>query len=148
MMTQCLKISLTYKGAKLKQSTYQKIVNNTLRWIDMQHIKVTVSVRDDINRGRGYFYTKEIMLPSWLYECDPCYRIYYTIHELVHCLIGYAHDKTFKKIEDILLSLWDISIERKSVYPRRLYYNNKEVFNIPHQIKTIRSMLNEQETGN
>lgn len=127
----------------MDQKSYQKIVNSTLRWLDLQHIKVGVTIRSDIDRGRGYYDTKEVQLPAWLEECDPHYRIYYVVHELTHCLLGYRHDKPFKRVEDVLLGLWDIAIERKKVYPKRLFHDGKEVLNIPHQTKLLRSVINE-----
>jgi hypothetical protein len=128
----------------VNEPTYQKIINTTLRWLNLDTvIKVKVTINLEIDRGRGYYDTKEMELPPWLDECDPSYRIYYALHELAHCLIGYKHDKAFKRLEDILLSLWDIRIIRKSVYPKRLFHLEQEVFNIPTYKYTINKHIKE-----
>lgn len=128
----------------MELNTYQNIVNTTLRWLDLNKVmKVSVIIRTDIDRGRGYFIEKEIQLPSWLETSDPGYRLYYVLHELSHCLLGYKHDKTFKKIEDVILDLWSISIERKKVYPKRLFWHGKEILNIPAQQHTIEKLKEE-----
>ena len=110
-MKHTIKISLEIpKDDALTMEGYQKVADDTLECLDL-NIEVTVTIAD-IARGRGYFVEKKIMLPVWLSEHDVVYRVYYVIHELVHCLLGYRHDKSFKKVEDVLLDLWGIEIIR------------------------------------
>ncbi len=121
------------KDSALTVEGYQKIVDDTLIILNLEcEIAVTVTIAD-IARGRGYFVEKKIILPAWLCEYDLAYQIYYVIHELVHCLLGYKHDKVFKKVESILLDMWDIRIVRLRVYPKKLFLDGKEIFNIPYK---------------
>ena len=130
-MKDSIKISLVIpKGGALTIEGYQKVVDNTLECLEL-NIVVTVTIAE-IMRGRGYFVEKKIMLPAWLSEHDVVYQVYYAVHELVHCLLGYRHDETFKKIEDVLLDLWGIEIERKKVYPKKLFLKGKEIINTPY----------------
>ena len=117
----------------MTEDAYQTIVNHTIRWVEYTQ-KVKVTVNNLLKAGRGYFLEKRIEMPKWIERYDINYRIYYVIHELTHCIVGIEHDDDFKKVEDILLSLWDIRIERKSIYPRKLFCNNKEILNIPYKV--------------
>lgn len=113
----------------MTENAYQKVVDHTTRWIEYLH-KVTVKL-NDIPRGMGFPATKEIELPLWINKYDVIYRIYYVVHELVHCIVGHKHDATFMKVEDVLLALWDIKIVRKKVYPKMLFWREQEITNIP-----------------
>jgi len=118
------------KDGALTIEGYQKVVDNTLECLEL-NIVVTVTIAE-IMRGRGYFVEKIIMLPVWLTEHDVVYQVYYAVHELVHCLLGYRHDETFKEVEDVLLDLWGIEIVRNRVYPKKLFLEGKEIFNTPY----------------
>src|SRR3989339_2128186 len=102
-------------NAPLKCRDYKKILDYTRSLIDYDPV-VTVTIAD-IRRGMAYYDKKKIILPTWLNEFDMVYQVYCVIHELVHCMIGYKHSETFKKLEDILLSIWGIEIVRMRVYP-------------------------------
>ena len=135
----------------MELETYQKVADTTLRWLSLDKVvKVKVLIRDDIDSGRGYFDRKEIHMPAWISSCDPGYRLYYVLHELIHCLIGYKHNQTFKQVEDTILDLWDIKIKRKRVYPKQMFWHDKEILNIPAQHKmsylTNKEATNEKST--
>lgn len=83
-----------------------------------------------VARGRGYFLKRKIILPEWVSEYDRFYQIYYAVHELCHCMIGYEHNEAFKMVEDCLLNLWDIKILRMRVYPKKLFREGREILNI------------------
>lgn len=118
-------LGIKTKGA-LSCDDYKKIIDSTIAWLDMEmDVSVTIA---DVKRGRGYCEEKKMILPLWLNECDTAYQVYYAIHELTHCLLGYRHDKSYKKVEDVLLGLWGIQIVRKKVYPKRLFLDGKEIF--------------------
>ena len=114
----------------MTREAYQLMINHTTRWIDYIH-KVSVSIDPALSCGRGYPDTKEIILPSWLSRYDVMYRMYYVLHEMVHCMVGIKHDSTFMKVEDVILALWDIRIVRKKVYPKQLFWKDLEIDNIP-----------------
>jgi hypothetical protein len=113
----------------LKCDDYKKIVDFTVAWLKLE-FDITVKIAD-IDRGKGYFNEKKIILPAWLDEYDVAYQVYYVIHELAHCLLGYKHDESYKKAEDFLLSLWCIQIVRKRVYPKKLFLEGIEIYNLP-----------------
>ncbi|OGM12058.1 hypothetical protein A2V80_02330 [Candidatus Woesebacteria bacterium RBG_16_39_8b] len=124
-------------NAPLKCRDYKKILDYTRSLIDYDPV-VTVTIAD-IRRGMAYYDKKKIILPTWLNEFDMVYQVYCVIHELVHCMIGYKHSETFKKLEDILLSIWGIEIVRMRVYPKRLFLDKREIFKIPGRQNLIDS---------
>jgi len=125
------KIGIKSKGS-LNPKDFKRIVDHTISWLEIGiEINVTVIVAN-IDRGRGYFNEKKIILPVWLSEHDVAYQVYYAVHELVHCLLGYRHDEAFKKTEDVLLDLWGIEIVRNRVYPKKLFLDGKEIYNTPY----------------
>jgi hypothetical protein len=81
--------------------------------------------------GLGFYVDKHIIMPTWLDDYDPIYKVYYVLHEMVHCMTGEKHDEIFKRVEDVILALWDIKIIRKKVYPKVIYWREQEVENIP-----------------
>lgn len=133
------------KDGALTTEGYQKIVDDTLLCLEL-NIVVTVTIAD-ITSGRGYFVDKKIMLPVWVSGCDVAYQVYYAVHELVHCLLGHRHDKTFKKVEDVLLGLWGIEIVRMRVYPKKLFLEGREIFNIPYNQRYADSSEIEDEAA-
>lgn len=102
----------------------------TKRWVDY-NVPVDVAVIEILSSGRGWFLEKKIELPKWINKYDVAFRLYYVVHELVHCMIGTEHDKNFKLVEDKLLAMWDIRIVRKKVYPRGIYYHGVKITNVP-----------------
>jgi hypothetical protein len=114
----------------MKEEGYKHVINSTKRWIDYSY-PVSVIVDEMLSSGRGWFYDKKIELPTWINRYHVSFRIYYVVHELVHCIVGVKHDDTFKRVEDKLLALWDIRIVRKTVYPREFYYHGKKIRNVP-----------------
>ena len=138
VMKKLFKILGIKTGCSLGCDDYKKIVDCTIAWLEIE-MEVSVSIAN-IERGLGYFNEKIMILPLWLNECDIAYQVYYAIHELTYCLLGHRHDKTYKKVEDILLGLWGIQIVRKNVYPKRLFLDGKEIFNFkndsPNYVKT------------
>ena len=81
------------------------------------------------NRGmarprRGYF-----TVPTWAWKYGEHYVMYYTIHELTHFSNGgMRHGDVFKQIEDTLLALFDLEIERKKVYPKCIRHKKVVVY--------------------
>lgn len=128
----------------MTEDTYQMVINHTLRWIDYIH-SITVTIKPNLPYGMGFPRTKEIVLPDWLSRYDPLYRMYYVLHEMVHCMVGIKHDATFMRVEDVILSLWDIKIVRKKVYPKQLFWKDQEIENIPSK---ERKNGNEQKAVN
>jgi (p)ppGpp synthase/HD superfamily hydrolase len=122
---------------------YQRIINHTRDWIDYNK-KIVVSINEDIPCGRGYPQTREIELPVWLNSFDVMYRIYYVIHEMVHCLTGIKHDKRFMSVEDTLLNMWDLRIVRRKVYPKQLFWKDRDILNIPSNRYKTRRKLRKQ----
>jgi hypothetical protein len=109
--------------------TYQKVVDHTLRWLDYSHsIRV---IKRGVPRGEGFPGIKLIILPTWIDSFDVAYRLYYVLHELVHCMVGIKHDITFMKIEDVVLAIWDIRIVRKKIYPKVIFLKERKIKNIP-----------------
>lgn len=92
-----------------------------------------VKIRRDRLKGRGYPREKKIELPIWLNRYDVMYRVYYVLHELVHCMVGVEHNLMFMKVEDAILDIWDIKIVRRTVYPRMMYWNGMRIRNIPNK---------------
>jgi hypothetical protein len=117
-------------------AAYQTVVNHTIRWLDYVH-NVSVSVQD-VPYGQGYQRFKVIVMPMWLEKYDVVYRLYYVLHELVHCMVGVKHDKNFKLVEDAILAMWDIEIVRRRVYPKKLSWKGKDIVNIPNAKRITR----------
>lgn len=125
-----LKVMATRTNGILRHNEYKEIVDCTLEHLKWDFdVKVKIA---EIDRGRGYFFEKMMILPAWLDEHDAVYQAYYAIHELTHCLLGYRHNQIFKAAEDLLLDIWDIQIIRKKVYPKKIFFDGKEVYNTPY----------------
>lgn len=117
----------------MNERGYQHVVDTTRRWVNYTK-KVTVTVNEILSQGRGWFMEKKIEMPAWVSRYDVSFRIYYVVHELTHCMVGVEHNKNFKTVEDKLLSLWDIRIKRRSVYPKAIYRDGKKISNVPESI--------------
>lgn len=113
----------------MTSEAYQIVVDLTIKWLDYVH-DVNVSIKN-VPFGQGYPSLKSIVMPIWLDKYDVVYRMYYVLHELVHCMVGVKHDENFKLVEDAILAMWDIEIVRKKVYPRTIKWKGIEIPNIP-----------------
>jgi len=111
----------------MKKMFLQNIVNTTAKIL---RIKTKLVRMKKINGGRAN--KSYISIPLWVKDYDTAYQIYYAVHEICHYKKGCnKHNILFKEIEDKMLALWNIEIERKKAYPKYIYYKGQFVENIP-----------------
>jgi hypothetical protein len=81
----------------------------------------------DTMRGHALWKSKRISIPAWAFKYGDTYVMYYTLHELTHYVNGKlsGHGELFKKMEDKILLMWNITIERAKAYPKRIYFNGQ-----------------------
>lgn len=96
--------------------------------------RISVELRE-LGSGRGYYFEKHIMLPTWIGKYHPAFQVYYLIHEICHCIVGHYHTPLFKITEDHVLAVWSMRIVRRRVYPKKLYFNGEEILNVPTSMK-------------
>jgi hypothetical protein len=73
-------------------------------------------------RGTALTHRGTFSIPEWALKRGEDYVTYYTIHEVCHFYAGgIHHGPLFKKVEDRALANWGLYIERKKVYPRRVF---------------------------
>lgn len=121
---------------------YQPIVDRVLNHFNVHPDSLKVKVKDVKMGGRtGWRYRGGrtlcyMTLPKWLEGYDKQYAIYYAVHETCH-IVNYfkgkhngIHCENFKRIEDEALALWGIRIVRMKAYPKELYANGQQVYNI------------------
>lgn len=115
---------------------YYKIIANSF----IKEFELSCKIHfKNIRRGRatplGY-----VSIPLWALTLGEVYFIYYILHELCH-QIEYkkygvsSHDNNFKNIEKALLNRFNIKIEYKKVYPKRLIKGNKVVYQYKKLVK-------------
>ena len=74
------------------------------------------------NRGHAWTNKGVFSIPEWAVKRGEDYATYYTIHEVCHFYAGgIFHGPLFKKVEDRALANWGLYIERKKVYPQRIF---------------------------
>ena len=78
-------------------------------------------------RGHAYIDKGELTVPIWALAQGDDFAIYYTIHEVAH-FYHYGHGDAYKRVEDRLLSHWELSIGRKKHYPRTMYSKGEIVY--------------------
>jgi hypothetical protein len=91
-------------------------------------VRPTLYLKELKRNGRANWKTSKISVPLWAVKIGEHYAMYYALHELTHYYNGFlsGHGPLFQSIEDKLLSLWSMSIERAKAYPKRLYANGEE----------------------
>ena len=121
---------------------YQPIVDRVLDHFKVHPDQLDLRVKDVKYGGRtGWRYEGGktlfyITLPKWLENYDKQYATYYAIHETCHIVTHLTyhkrlmHSEVFKRIEDEALALYGIRIVRAKAYPKELYANGQQVYNI------------------
>jgi len=90
------------------------------------HLKVKA-----IRQGHAH-YSGLLTIPEWALK-DQYEGTAYTIHEVAHFVNRYRgdpyemHGKAFKRVENRLLKLFGLSIDRKRAYAKATYYDNNLV---------------------
>ena len=76
-------------------------------------------------RGHGDWYS----VPKWSFREGKHFVRAYVVHEFAHVFNGrYGHGKEYQKIEDKLLSYFNLKIHRKRVYCDKIYYKGVMVY--------------------
>ena len=97
----------------------------------------------DIRQGRASWITNQFSVPRWALGKGREYAIYYTIHEFAHIVhhlkywtsdFSGGHGKTFKRIENRLLKLFDLKIDRAKTFPKAIYAGGEKVYTKKGQV--------------
>jgi predicted SprT family Zn-dependent metalloprotease len=96
--------------------------------------KPVVKIKDIQGGGRYSDKTDTITLPKWIFKNSEEFVIYYIVHELCHTYYS-GHPREFKRLEQAVLSKWDIEIEYAKAYPKYLYSNGVEVYESWRELK-------------
>lgn len=104
----------------LTSADIQAIADLTAKYIGLSFRPKAVI--KDIRRGFAHTDNGWFSVPKWAFKRGDQYVTYYTIHETCHFYGGgIVHGNVFRKVEDKALSYWGIYLERKKVYPKRIF---------------------------
>jgi predicted SprT family Zn-dependent metalloprotease len=111
------------------QHEAQEILDYSINTYNLKPIKIKVK---NINKGRAYYLSRFISIPSRAYDKGLTYFYYYVLHEIAHFICydkfnNSGHSNLFKGIETELLEDFDIIAEYKKVYIKRLLSRNRQV---------------------
>ena len=82
-------------------------------------------------RGKTFYRWQKVTIPTWSIAEGRDHALYYMLHELAHVVtMGHNHDEEFKRVEDLLLARYGITIVRreKSPYPKTISVNGEVIY--------------------
>jgi len=82
-------------------------------------------------RGKTFYRWQKVTIPTWSIAEGRNHALYYMLHELAHVVtMGHNHDEEFKRVEDLLLARYGITIVRraKSPYPKTISVNGEVIY--------------------
>ena len=109
---------------------------NLLAWLTQrEHLSrkgIHLVVKEGIHRGHAYYGSGLLTVPKWATN-NQFEGTTYVIHEFSHFVNFYkgtdmdTHGKSFKRIENRLLKLFGLRIDRYRAYEKKIYYNEELV---------------------
>ena len=115
----------------IAQARMQRFVDKLVDEEGLECININMK---DVKVGRARLKTGNITLPYWLLKHDWPFVAYYLIHEVCHFLHPRKgkgwHDDAFKRTEDEVLKKHGLRIERAKAYARKIYENEKLVWQV------------------
>ena len=104
----------------LKLEDIQTIADLTAKYLGLSY-KPKAIIKDTRN-GKAYTHKGWFSVPKWAWSRGDRYVTYYTVHEVCHFYAGgIDHGSLFRKVEDKAMAYWGIYLERKKVYPKRIF---------------------------
>lgn len=109
--------------AKLSQADLQGIADLTAKHIGLSIRPRIVITETQDKFALAYHEADYITIPRHAIESGQSIFIEYLVtHEICHFAPNCAnHKKEFRAMEDKALQFWGIGIERKTIYPKRLW---------------------------
>ena len=123
--------------ADLTQEDLQAISDLTCEQLQVK-VRPHIHYRRLRSGGRASYRTGYASVPRWAADWGEVYLVYYTLHEVAHHIhreTGWnwskVHSSEYKAIEDKVLALWGLKIERMKAYPKHIYHNGQLAFTNP-----------------
>lgn len=122
---------MRYKLTPL-QKAGNKQIGDAYALLDLLNEHNKTNVKMDINRacrGRANIELNHFTVPIFAFNQGEEFSQYYVIHEYTH-IMGkhYNHDSSFKRVEQSLLSLFDLTLDYAKAYPKAIYSNGQKVY--------------------
>ncbi len=122
---------MRYKLTPLQKSGNKQIAD-TYAILGLLNEYNNTDIKMDISRacrGRANIKLNHFTVPIFAFNKGAEFSQYYVIHEYTH-IMGkhYNHDSAFKRLEQILLSLFDLTLDYAKAYPKAIYANGQKVY--------------------